>query len=137
MRQLSKHARKSAKRDEYRRRYQAYISSPAWRAVREGWLHEYRLRNGHEPVCEVCAGEWKLTRDDLHHHTYDRLTAEIYEDLAPLCREDHARVHETIRRSRHWPRIRHVTASHKVIARLRLLSDQQPGQSAAGVRESP
>jgi hypothetical protein len=125
MRQLSKHARKSAKRDEFRARYYAYISSAAWRAVREGWLQEYRVRFDSEPVCAVCGEEWKLNRDDLHHHTYDRLTAEAFEDLAPLCRADHTRVHEVIRRSRHWGRIRDILASHKVIAQLRAVNDHQ------------
>lgn len=121
MRKLSKHARKSARREEYRARYAAYITSPAWRAVRLGWLDEFRLRNDAEPVCEVCGRAWELSRDDLHHHTYDRLTAELFEDLAPLCRPCHGLVHDTIRNSRHWSRMRDVAASQKVIERLRLL----------------
>ena len=123
MRALNKHARKSAKRGEYRSRYQAYITSAAWRAVREGWLQEYQVRFDGEPVCEVCGREWRLTRDDLHHHTYDRLTAEAFEDLAPLCRADHTLVHDTIRGSRNWLRMRDVAASKKVITRLRGLRD--------------
>lgn len=121
MRKLSKHARKSALREEYRARYAAYITSAAWRAVRVGWLEEFRLRNVVEPSCEVCGRDWELARDDLHHHTYDRLTAELFEDLAPLCRPCHGLVHDTIRSSRHWPRMRDVAASQKVIERLRLL----------------
>ena len=119
MRKLSKHAKKSAKRDEYRARYHAYITSAAWRAVRQGWVDEFRLRNGTEPSCAVCGGEWELSRDDLHHHTYDRLTAETFEDLAALCRHCHELVHDTIRGSRHWSQMRDVAASAKVIARLR------------------
>lgn len=135
MRKLSKHARKSARREEYRARYAAYITSAAWRAVRHGWLDEFRLRNGAEPACEVCGREWELTRGDLHHHTYDRLTAEAFEDLAPLCRPCHGLVHDTIRGSRHWSQMRDVAASRKVIDRLRELreeSDQQGSRHSAG-----
>lgn len=135
MRQLSKHAKKSAKRDEYRARYAAYISSAAWRAVREGWLDEYRLRNNMEPSCEVCGREWELARDDLHHHTYDRLTAEAFEDLAPLCRSCHDLVHDTVRGSGHWSRMRDTAASRKVIDRLRHLRAvhrQQLSRHSAG-----
>ena len=121
MRKLSKHARKSARREEYRARYAAYVTSAAWRAVRLGWLDEFRLRTGGEPTCEVCGRDWELARDDLHHHTYDRLTAELFEDLAPLCRSCHGLVHDTIRNSRHWSRMRDFAASQKVIERLRLL----------------
>jgi 5-methylcytosine-specific restriction endonuclease McrA len=121
VRKLSKHARKSARRQEYRARYAAYITSAAWRAVRLGWLDEFRLRNDLEPTCVVCGRAWELAQDDLHHHTYDRLTAELFEDLAPLCRSCHGLVHDTIRSSRHWSRMRDVAASQKVIERLRLL----------------
>jgi len=124
VRALSKHARKSAKREDYRSRYQAYVTSAAWRAVRQGWLDEFRLRYQAEPTCGVCRAAWVLTRDDLHHHTYDRVTAEAFEDLAPLCRRCHEVVHDTIRGSPHWSRMRDVAASTKVIARLRELRDQ-------------
>ena len=135
MRKLSKHARKSARREEYRARYASYITSAAWRAVRVGWLDEFRLRNGCEPSCEVCGRGWELARDDLHHHTYDRLTAELFEDLAPLCRPCHGLVHDTIRGSRHWARMRDVAASKKVIERLRILrarADHRVSQHEAG-----
>ena len=121
MRKLNKHARKSARREEYRARYAAYVTSAAWRAVRLGWLDEFRLRTCGEPTCEVCGRDWELARDDLHHHTYDRLTAELFEDLAPLCRSCHGLVHDTIRNSRHWSRMRDGAASQKVIERLKLL----------------
>ena len=135
MRKLSQHARKSARREEYRARYAAYITSAAWRAVRHGWLEEFRLRNEAEPACEVCGREWEFTRDDLHHHTYDRLTAEAFEDLAPLCRTCHDLVHNTIRGSRHWSQMRDATASRKVIDRLRALrggGNQQVSRHSAG-----
>lgn len=132
MRELSKHARRSAKREQHRARYAAYVSSAAWRAVRRGWVEEYRLRNGAEPVCEVCAGAWRLAADDLHHHTYDRLTEEAFEDLAPLCRRCHDLVHDTIRRSPHWARMRDVAASTKVIERLRRLRSTEAVRLDAG-----
>lgn len=121
MRKLREHTKKPALYGEGCARYAAYITSPAWRAVRHGWLDEFRLRNDVEPSCEVCGRDWELARDDLHHHTYDRLTAELFEDLAPLCRPCHGLVHDTIRSSRHWSRMRDVAASQKVIERLRLL----------------
>ncbi|MFN4002062.1 hypothetical protein [Microcella sp.] len=135
MRKLNKHAKRSAKREEYRARYAAYISSAAWRAVRQGWVDEYRLRNDVEPACEVCDHEWELARDDLHHHTYERLTAEAFEDLAPLCRSCHDLVHETVRESRHWSQMRDIAASRKVIDRLRHLRAvhrQQVSRHSAG-----
>lgn len=132
MRELDKHARRSAKRDQFRARYNAYVSSAAWRAVRRGWAEEYRQRHAAEPACEVCGGDWKLSVDDLHHHTYDRLTEEAFEDLAPLCRRCHDLVHDTIRRSPHWARMRDVAASTKVIERLRRLKEIESVRLSAG-----
>lgn len=132
MRELGKHARRSAKREQFRARYYAYVSSAAWRAVRRGWVEEYRLRHAAEPVCEVCGGEWKLAVDDLHHHTYERLTEEVFEDLAPLCRRCHDVVHNTIRGSRHWSQMRDVAASKKVIARLKQLRTKNGDRHRAG-----
>ena len=132
MRAPSKHAGKSAKRDERRARYQAYITSAAWRAVREGWLQEHQVRFTDAPTCEVCGSAWRLSRDDLHHHTYVRLGAEAFEDLAPLCREDHARVHNIIRRSRSWSRMKDVAASRKVIERLRGMQQEATAATPAG-----
>jgi len=136
VRALSKHARKSAKRDEHRTRYYAYMGSDAWRAVRAGWLEEYRVRFVGEPACAVCEKEWQLSRDDLHHHTYARLGAEAFEDLAPLCRSCHSSVHDTIRGSRHWSRMRDVAASIKVIQRLRLLLRNDVGHRHQRTRAS-
>lgn len=62
--------------------YSAYLGSPAWRDVKRRYFEE------HPRLC-MC-GE---TDVQLHHTTYDRVGAELLDDLVPLCSECHAHVH--------------------------------------------
>jgi hypothetical protein len=118
MRRLSGWARLSSSRTRHRVRYAAYLESPTWHGVREEWLDEHRKRFDSEPVCRVCGLRWTL-RDDLHHRTYDNLGQERYDDLVPMCRGCHERLHSALDRSPTWRRVEPGRATDLLIARLR------------------
>lgn len=66
--------------------YLAFIRSPQWRAYRAAWWAEYDRRNSTR-ACYCCdVPQHKLKRSlELHHRTYERLGAEQYTDLVPVC----------------------------------------------------
>jgi 5-methylcytosine-specific restriction endonuclease McrA len=72
------HKRKGSTR---RRDYRAYLRSPHWRRTRKEALIRAEGR------CEEC-GEAKR-RLEVHHKTYERLGAELPEDLLVLCQDCH------------------------------------------------
>lgn len=65
--------------------YQAYIVSKVWKARRKAFFE----RN--EKKCSVCDCDDK--RLFLHHLTYERVGAELDQDLAPLCGSCHRLAH--------------------------------------------
>ena len=81
-------------------------------------LQEHQEREVGPPTCAVCSDPWEPKRDDLHHHDYSRLGRERFEDLVPLCRDDHDAVHEHMR-SKNWRRHGHAAASRSIVARLK------------------
>jgi hypothetical protein len=65
--------------------YTAYINSPTWRQKRTEYFSARPRR------CAVCGA----TKVDLHHMRYRwPLGSETLDDLIPLCREHHERVHK-------------------------------------------
>lgn len=114
-----------------RARYRTYIDSPAWRARRRAWYHDWLARYGTEPTCLACGRAWTVRRGDLHHASYDRLGAEAFTDLLPLCRADHARLHELWDASPAWRRLGRAAASIGIIATLRRRHDNQLHRSAS------
>jgi hypothetical protein len=66
--------------------YLEYMASPAWRAYRTAWWQSYDRQF---PVrkCYCCGiPQSALKRSlELHHRTYERLGAERWEDLVPVC----------------------------------------------------
>jgi hypothetical protein len=95
------------------------MSSDEWLAWRERWWQAWVAAHHSEPRCMVCAGPWSLRRDDLHHRSYDRLGAERYEDLIPLDRACHDRLHRILESTPTWQRVGREHATDVIVARLR------------------
>lgn len=64
--------------------YHEYIASDAWRKRRAAYFKNRRKR------CRACHARKQI---HLHHATYERLGAELDQDLVPLCAGCHKRVH--------------------------------------------
>ena len=84
--------------------YRRYLRSQAWGYRRVRWFQECRAA-GHEPACQVCGVTLEEAGTlDLHHVSYkgvsqDESTGrwrarEADEDLMPMCREHHQRLHQ-------------------------------------------
>ena len=84
--------------------YDAYLDSRAWSDKRKQWYAAWLTAAGVEPSCLVCGRRWTLKSGHLHHATYARLGAEPVEDLVPLCRRDHQRLHALIDAHPTWRR---------------------------------
>jgi len=95
------------------------MDSAAWRARRAAWYAEWLERHGRDPFCLVCGSTWTLRRGDLHHRCYDRLGDERFADLLPLCRTDHAHLHQVWDASPAWRQLGRAAASAGIIAALR------------------
>lgn len=65
--------------------YRAYLASPAWRKRRAAAL----ARAG--GICESCGISQYTRRLEAHHLTYERIGAELPEDLTVLCGPCHKR----------------------------------------------
>jgi 5-methylcytosine-specific restriction endonuclease McrA len=80
-------AKALAKRAEWWEEYSAYLRSPQWYALRSQILErdEYRCQT-HFEGCTA-------TADHVHHLTYDRMGAELYEDLVSVCLSCHTLIH--------------------------------------------
>lgn len=83
-----------------------YLRSPTWFARRRRWFAAVRAA-GMEPGCLVCgATEASAAGLDLHHVSYAGVekirgrwvAGEDDEDLMPLCREHHSRLHRMMDR---------------------------------------
>lgn len=123
MRPQRNNARRSAARDAYRQRVAAYMNSEQWTVQREKWVREFHARHRTAPSCAVCAAPWKASPSsvslDVHHHTYERLGTETFEDLTALCRDHHEAVHRAFDTDSYWRRIPREAASVELIRRLK------------------
>lgn len=109
--------------------YRKYVRSQAWGWRRTRWFRDCR-RRGTEPACQVCGARLDQNGTlDLHHVSYDGvkqepdgtwIAGEKDEDLLPLCREHHERLHKILdghgRDYYGWNRRR---ASVVILARLK------------------
>lgn len=133
MRELSPWAKKSEGRNRARAFYAAYISSSAWYRRRIQWAEEelHRIKPARIMCMGQCGREWKVSRDDLHHSSYDRLVDEDHEDLWPLCRGCHDLVHHLIGSSKTWRRMDRWVANQQAIL---IVQDrnQSPGGKGRG-----
>jgi hypothetical protein len=109
----------SPARLERREAYDEYMASPEWFARRALWVQEWRARTDTEPFCLACGSVWRELHDDLHHVTYVRLGAELFDDLMPLCRDCHGELHRVLESSVLWQRVGRVAASQRIVALLR------------------
>lgn len=136
MRELSPWARKSQGRDQHRARYATYITSAAWYRRRDEWARAEAARVAPAPIrCRGgCGSIWTPDRDDLHHCSYDRLGDEAHEDLWPMCRDCHSRLHDLLDSSRSWRRIEREQANRLALEilvarhqRRRVVASREPG----------
>jgi len=68
--------------------YGEYLRSAHWSVFKATYK-----ASGRSVKCAVC----QVGPIQLHHHTYDRLGAELLDDVTPLCRIHHVAVHEWIK----------------------------------------
>lgn len=108
----------SRQRIALRAAYGCWIASPQWLQVRRLWYREWLRRYGREPTCAVCGRERSLTGGDLHHRSYRRLGQEHFEDLIPVDRNCHDRVHELWDANPFWRRIDRGLANDLIIGIL-------------------
>lgn len=108
--------------------YKRYLRSQAWGYRRVQWFAQCRA-DGAEPACQVCAITLAEAGSlDLHHLSYDGVVQdpfgggwkarEAHEDLMPLCREHHQRLHQIMDGRKEffgWDRRR---ASVVIVARM-------------------
>lgn len=77
----------AVEQEAWRARYEAHLDSPEWREARRPVL----ARSGGR--CEHCH---EGPVEHVHHVTYERLGAELPEDLLGLCRPCHHAVHHRV-----------------------------------------
>lgn len=128
--------RGNARQLEARARYREYIKSPRWRARREQWEQEHlQAHPGTVVQCFLCGDDWKLTRDDMHHCSYDRFESELHEDLWPLHRGCHSALHLAMRQSRPLAKTRLIDMNMRVLRDLRQRFASVPrGQRRAAIQ---
>ncbi len=108
--------------------YRDYIDSPDWHARLRAWHATWIDRHGTDPVCQACDAPWTLIHGDLHHRTYVRLGAERFDDLVPLCRADHAALHDILDTAVGWRHLGRPAATAGIIAILRRLHHADAGR---------
>ncbi|SDQ15196.1 hypothetical protein SAMN04488565_0924 [Leucobacter chromiiresistens] len=117
---MSPWARQSQGRNAHRAFYADYITSAKWYSRRARWALEESTRIA--PALILCRGRcgnaWNVDRDDLHHCVYDRLGDEAHEDLWPMCRSCHTRLHELLDSSRSWRKLPKRQANRQALAIL-------------------
>ena len=114
-----------------RGRYADYVHSRAWAKRRRWWIREHRDRTGTDPVCVVC----RHPDVDLHHLDYADLGHETYNDLIPLCRPHHDRVHAAWDATPHLRRLGRRAGSLAIITAMRTGdTETQTGRIARGIR---
>ena len=102
-----------------RRAYGCWMASAQWLEIRRLWYAEWVSRYGAEPSCVVCGGAWHLDCGDLHHRSYRNLGQERFEDLLPVDRACHDRVHAVWDTNPAWRRIDRALANDLIIGSLR------------------
>jgi 5-methylcytosine-specific restriction endonuclease McrA len=75
---------KKPKSSSWQHRYEAYLASPEWRALRR------RAIRRDEGRCVKCGSKMPL---QVHHLTYARMGHEQLDDLVTLCKACHELTH--------------------------------------------
>ncbi len=132
MRELSPWAKRSNGREAHRAFYASYMRSPAWWQRRHRWVEEESvlLQSGQSINCAGCGEPWRLSRDDLHHVSYDRLGAEHHDDLWPMCRHCHTALHDLLASTPSWRKLSRELANQLALG---VLLDIRDGYSARPV----
>ncbi len=108
----------SGRRVATRVAYHDYMTGLAWARRRRAWRAGWLAAHDNEPVCQICAEPWTLTRGDLHHRSYRRLGRETDRDLIPLCRRCHSALHVLLETPQ-WLRLGRARATDSLVAVLR------------------
>jgi 5-methylcytosine-specific restriction endonuclease McrA len=103
----------------HRLRYRALVGTRSWLDRRRRWLDAYAAVHRSEPTCAVCGAAWTLRHGHLHHRSYERLGRERFEDVTPLCRACHERVHRILASNPGWRRLGRGQASDVIVRGLR------------------
>lgn len=83
--------------------YHEYLRCDHWIAFRNAYFQS------HDKTCWHCHSNYKTC---LHHITYDRIGAETDNDVIPLCRHCHIRVHDLIKERKAWLNEAHLYLSN-------------------------
>lgn len=86
--------------------YEAYLQSEHWVEFKKYYAIAGRLSK-----CAVCDS----TPIQLHHHNYDNLGHEKFDDVDPLCGHHHSKIHEWLRE--HSLYVCHTATAIKAIRR--------------------
>jgi hypothetical protein len=105
------------------------MGSAGWLAWREGWRDQWVSRLDCEPVCLGCGKRWALSNGDLHHRSYQRLGAERFIDVIPLCRRCHDRLHAIYDNDPAWRRLGRARATDLIVARLHNETSHRPKEN--------
>ena len=132
MRELRPGQIRSRGRDEHRERYAAYMRSPAWFRRRNRWVEEESARVAPSPVfCHGgCGRQWAVSRDDLHHCSYDRLGDEQHADLWAMCRSCHDQIHALMDSAKSWRKLPLRLRNEQALAVIRDRAAAPPGLAA-------
>jgi 5-methylcytosine-specific restriction endonuclease McrA len=95
------------------------MGSSDWWAWRKRWHAHWIATSGTDPVCTVCGKAWTVTNGDLHHRSYARLGTERFNDVIPMCRRCHDRLHGIYEGNPLWWRLGRARATDAIVTRLR------------------
>lgn len=84
-RQSEREQQQQRTKEERRSKYEAYLLSPAWHALRIKVLRRDNY------LCQAC---YEARATDVHHKTYEHLFNEPMFDLESVCRPCHERLHD-------------------------------------------
>lgn len=104
-----------------RKTYSTWMGSQEWLKHRELWRLSWIEVTGAEPYCLICLKNWELRSGDLHHRSYSNLGNEKFQDLIPLCRNCHCKLHLILESSPAWRRLTRAQASDTIVLKLRQL----------------
>jgi hypothetical protein len=99
--------------------YANWMGSHHWREWRQDWQLRWLSYYGCEPACVVCDKPWTLTNGDLHHRSYERMGAERWSDVLPMCRACHDRLHAIYESNPAWRRLGRARATDLIVGHLR------------------
>jgi len=116
----------SKARCERRSVYATWMASGAWQERRRRWADTWIAAHGQPPRCAACGRPWHLDHGDLHHRSYQHLSAEHHDDLVALYRTCHRRLHLLIESTPSWRCLGRRRATDTAIAVIRRQQIQQP-----------